>query len=216
MINKMVEIIPAINADSFEEIKKRIKLVEPYAKWVQIDVANGTFTKNTLWHNPEDLLSLETPINIEVHLMMNDIDKKFENWLSASVKRIIFHISTSQDPEFLIKKIKEAGKQAGIAIAPYESLARAAALKDKVSFFQILGVQPGLPGQKTDEYAFDKIRAMRKFCKECIIEVDGGMNKETGKKAVMAGANVIVAANAVFKNNEIKKNIEELNGALNR
>ena len=211
----MIQVIPAINADSFEEIKKKLKLIEPYSKWAQIDVANGTFTKNTLWHDPEDLLTLETPINIEVHLMMNDIDKKFENWLSANVKRIIFHISASQDPKFVIEKIKEAGKEVGIAIAPHESLARAAALKDKVNFFQILGVQPGLPGQKTEEYAFDKIRAMRKFCKGCIIEVDGGINKETAKKAVMAGANVIVVANAIFKDNNIKRNIEELNGSLN-
>lgn len=211
----MIEIIPAINADNFEEIKKRIKFIEPYTKWVQIDVADGTFTKNTLWHDFEDLLALETPVNIEVHLMMNDIDKKFENWLSASVKRIIFHIGASQDPEFVIKKIKEAGKEVGIAVGPHESLAMAAALKDKVDLLQILGVHPGLPGQKTDEYAFDKIRMMRKFCKECIIEVDGGMNKETAKKAIGAGANIIVSASEIFKDNNVEKNLKDFYGALN-
>ncbi|MFQ5584775.1 MAG: hypothetical protein ACE5GL_10105 [Calditrichia bacterium] len=53
-------IIPAINSSSFGEIEKKIKLVEPYTDWVHIDVADGTFTKNTLWHNPADLNSLDT------------------------------------------------------------------------------------------------------------------------------------------------------------
>jgi ribulose-phosphate 3-epimerase len=70
-----------------------------------------------------------------------------------------------------------------------------------------------LPGQKAKKETFETIRKMRKYCRECIIEVDGGMNKETAKKAVEAGANIIVTASAVF-NGDIKKNLEELNASV--
>lgn len=210
----MIKIIPAVNTADFEEIKKKIKLIEPYTDWVQIDVADGTFTKNTLWHNPQELALIETSLNIEAHLMISNIERRVEEWLSPNVKRIIFHISASADPDFVIKKIKEAGKEAGIAIGQKESLTEAMRYKNKINFFQILGVYPGLPGQQIIKETFDRIKELRKFCPSCIIEVDGGMNKETGKRAVEAGANIIVAANAIF-NGDVKKNIEELNGSLN-
>jgi ribulose-phosphate 3-epimerase len=211
----MIEIIPAINADNFEEIKQKIKLVEPYVKWIQIDVADGTFTKNTIWHDPTDLLSLKTKLKIEIHLMVDRVEERINSWLLPNVQRIIFHLGASQDPCFVINKIKEAGKEAGIAISPSESWTKAMPYNYKADMFQVLAVDPGLPGQKTKEEALETIKMMREFCKECIIEVDGGMNKETAKRATDAGANIIVAANAVFKNNDTKKNIEELNGALN-
>jgi ribulose-phosphate 3-epimerase len=194
-----IEIIPAINADNFEEVKRRIKLIEPCAKWAQIDVADGTFTKNTLWHNAQDLLGLETSLNIEVHLMLSNIDQRINDWLLPNIKRIIFHISASQDPDFVINKGKEAGKEIGIAISPDESLLKAMHYRGKVDIFQILGVYPGMTGQKIQEDTFEKIRELRKFCPSCIIEIDGGVNKENAKRLVEAGADILVAASAIFE-----------------
>ena len=205
-----VEIIPAINAKIFEEVAQKVKLIEPYTSWIHLDVADGTFTKNTLWHNPADLASLETNLNLEVHLMINDVERRIDDWLVFGVKRIIFHIRGSKDPDFVIKKCKEEGVSAGISISPDESLAKAAVYKDRVDFFQILSVKPGLTGQKTDENAFDRVREVRKFCPLCIIEIDGGMNKETIPRAVEAGANKIVAASAIFNDKDVGENIKEL------
>ena len=206
----MTEIIPAVNADSFEEVKKRIKLVEPYAEWVQLDIADGTFTKNTTWHEPANLLSIETPLKIEVHLMINDIEARIEEWLIAPVNRIIFHLEAAKDPDFVIEKIREAGKEVGIAIGPDAPWTKLAPYFEKIDLIQILGVYPGLAGQKFQEDCFDKIRHLRKECPQCIIEVDGGMDKETAKKALEAGANIIVAASAIFDSDDIKKAIEDL------
>lgn len=220
-----MQIFPAINAKTFEELKEKIKLVEPYVDSIHIDVADGTFTKNTIWHNPSDLMSLDTSLYIEVHLMLNDIDNKISDWLTCpersrgttSVKRIIFHLNGAAHPDFVISEIKKAGKGAGISISPDESVEEALKYKDKVNFFQILGVHPGLAGQKTLESTFDRIKEVRKVCEHCIIEVDGGMNKETAKRAVDAGADIIAAASAIFSAKggpasgwNIKKNIEEL------
>lgn len=220
----MTEIIPAINADSFEEIRRRIKLIEPYVhpanggvKWVQLDVCDGTFTKNTTWHAPSDLLSLETPLKIEVHLMIDNIEERVEEWLIEPVNRIVFHLETAKDPDFVIEKChayrqagREAKKEVGIAISPDTSWTKLAPYFDKADLFQILGVYPGLAGQKFQEECFDKIKHLRKECSKCIIEVDGGMDKDTAKKAVKAGANIINAATYIFNAKDIKKAVKSL------
>jgi ribulose-phosphate 3-epimerase len=206
----MAEIIPAINAETFEEVERRIKLVEPYAEWAQLDIADGTFTKNTTWHNAGDLLSLETPLKIEVHLMVSDIERKIEEWLIAPVKRIIFHLEAAKDSDFVIEKCKKEGKEVGLAIGPDVPWTKLVPFFDRVGFFQILGVYPGLPGQKFQEECFDKIRHLRKEQPNCIIEVDGGMDLETAKKAVSAGASIIAAASAIFETENIEEAIKNL------
>ncbi len=213
----MTKIIPAINAKTIEEITQKIKLIELYSDWVQLDVADGTFTKNTLWHNPKDLLNLETNLNIEAHLMINGIEKKVDEWFIPQVKRIIFHIETAVNPDLVIKKIQDAGKEAGMAAGPDGRWTDIAHFKNKVNFFQILAVRPGLPGQQTDENIYENIRQLKKFCKSCIIEVDGGVNKDNAKKLADAGADILVAASAIFSakgEGDIKKNIDELKNEL--
>ncbi|MEK7069485.1 MAG: hypothetical protein AAB822_00790 [Patescibacteria group bacterium] len=204
-------IIPAINAQTFDEVQKKIKLIEPHVSWVHLDIADGTFTKNTLWHNLLEFSMLETELNIELHFMMDRIEERIDHWLNIMVKKVIFHIDASKDPGFVIDRCHKNKTEVGIAISSDESIAKAMAFKDKIDFFQILGVKPGLPGQKMDENTFDRIREVRKFCPSCIIEVDGGMNKETIPKAISAGANIIVSANAIFNSGKnIKDAIEEL------
>ena len=208
----MIEIIPAINADSFEEVEKRIKLVESHTDWVHIDVADGTFTKNTLWHNAADLNLLNTKLNIEIHLMINDVERRIDDWLisGAGVRRIIFHIGGCKDSDFVIKRCEKAGIDAAISIALEESVVKAMKYKDNVNLFQILGVRPGLPGQKIIAGAYERIKEVRNFCGSCIIEIDGGMNKETIPLAIKAGANRIVAASAIFNDKDTGENIKEL------
>ena len=202
-------IIPAINAQTFDEVQKKIKLIEPYVSWVHLDIADGTFTKNTLWHNLLEFSMLETELNIELHFMMDRIEERIDHWLNIMVKKVIFHIDASKDPGFVIDRCHKNKTEVGIAISSDESIAKAMAFKDKIDFFQILGVKPGLPGQKMDENTFDRIREVRKFCPSCIIEVDGGMNLETISSAVSAGANIIVSASAIFDSKDIAGTIKE-------
>lgn len=210
----MVEIIPAINSDSFEENKKKIKQVEPFVDWVQLDVADGTFTKNTLWHNQDDLLALDTTLKIEAHLMVNDLEKRIVDWILPKVDRIIFHLEAIKDPGFIIDFCKLNNKEVGVAIGPDTPWTQAAAYAKKVNFFQVLGVYPGLPGQKMQENTIDKIKNLHNFCKECIIEVDGGVNESNLKEVIEAGATKIVMASAIFENEDIENNIKKLKELL--
>src|SRR3989338_3656831 len=87
----MVEIIPSINVSDFEELKKRIKKVEPYAKWAHLDVSDGIFTKHVSWKERKDLVGFKKKLKWEVNLMIKKQEKKIEEWLIKPVSRVIFH-----------------------------------------------------------------------------------------------------------------------------
>ncbi|OGF69019.1 hypothetical protein A3H65_02125 [Candidatus Giovannonibacteria bacterium RIFCSPLOWO2_02_FULL_45_14] len=206
----MIEVIPAINAESFEEVKSKIKLVEPHVKWAHLDIADGTFTPNTLWHNASDLLTLETPLLVEVHLMISDMDTRWQDWILPKVDRIIFHAEAAHDPEFVLNKIKESKKEVGVAISPETDWKKLKPFCRVADLVQTLAVPPGRAGQAFKPDILDKIKHIRKSHPKAIIEVDGGINLETGKKCAHAGANILVSANYIFGSGDIKKAIEEL------
>ena len=209
----MVEIIPAINAESFEEVERKIKLVEPYAAWAHIDVADGTFTPNALWHHASDLRRLTTSLLLEVHLMIADIDTRYSEWMLPNVKRAIFHIEAAHDPHFVIEKIHEAGKEAGTAIRPETDWNMLMPFCGKADLVQMLAVPPGRAGQEFRLETLEKVSHIRKAYPNCIIEVDGGINPETGEKCRDAGANILVSANYIFNLPDIKRAIEDLQHA---
>ncbi|MCF7835968.1 MAG: ribulose-phosphate 3-epimerase [Candidatus Marinimicrobia bacterium] len=207
-----MKVIPTINSKNFEEIKEKIKILEQIegVDWLQIDVADSTFTENNLWHNAPDLLTIKTNLKIEVHLMINDIEKGVENWIIEPVKRIIFHLEATKDPHIVIQKIKETDKEIGIAITPDTPWTQLMPFCDKADIFQILSVYPGLPGQEFIEDSLQKIKSLRDNCLSAIIEVDGGINKKTAKKCAEAGADIVATASYLFNSDNIKKTLEEL------
>lgn len=204
-----MQIIPAINVDSFGKVRQRLNVVEPLVNWVQLDVSDGTFGSARNWNNPSDLENFKTSLKLEAHLMMADIEEKIENWLKSPVQRIIFHLETAKNAEDLINKIKETRKEIGIAIAPDTLAEELFSFYPEVNFFQILAVNPGLSGQRFQEKCLQKIKDLRKNCPDAIIEVDGGINFEVGKKVKEAGADIICVASYIFNSRNIKKVIED-------
>lgn len=203
-----IEVIPAINAENFEDVKKKIKLIEPYCEWVHLDIADGTFTPNTLWHNAEDLLSFDTPLKIEMHLMIADMDIRWEEWILPNVNRIIFHKEVAHDPLFVLEKIKKSKKEAGVAIRPDTDWMELKDFFENADLVQVLAVNPGLAGQAFKPEILDKVKHIRQYNSRVIIEVDGGINLETGKQCAEAGANILVSANYIFGS-------EDISGAIN-
>lgn len=208
-----IEIIPAVNAETFAEVKEKIRLVESYVSWVHIDVADGSFTDITLWHNPEDLLDLHTPLFIEVHLMLDRIDERIDAWLKPNIRRIIFHREASRDPNTVIEACRAADIRVGIAIRPDSPIHIVLPYIQKVDLVQTLAVMPGPAGQKFRPEALQKIMALRHACPTCPIEVDGGVDTATVPAIIRAGASLLVAASAIFSargNIDIKSAIEDL------
>ena len=209
----MVEIIPSINVSDFDELKKRIKKIEPYAKWAHLDVSDGVFTKHVSWHEPKDLVGFKTKLKLEVHLMIQSPEKEIEEWLIKPVSRIIFHQEATRDHWVLIKKIKEAKKEAGIAIKPDTPWLKLFPYLGKVEVLQLLAVSPGPSGQEFSEEVPHKLGHIRSLCKSCIIEVDGGVNKRAAARCIKEGANLLVAGKAIFESKNISKTIKELKQA---
>ena len=194
----MIQIIPAINVEKFEDLIKQVRAVEPYAGWVHFDAADGTFTSNEIWHEPFDLLNFKTDLFIEVHLMVAKPEKKIDRWLVPWVRRVIVHFETVRDLNEIIKKCRKAKVEIGVAINPETPEGVLKPFCEKVDLIQILAVKPGLAGQKFDERALRKIHHLRRLCPLSIIEVDGGIQVGVARQAVRAGADILVSASAIF------------------
>lgn len=206
----MTEIVPAINAENIEEIKRKVKLVEPYVRWAHIDIADGSFTPNVLWHNPKELAQVETHLFLEAHLMLDNIDEKIGEWAASPAQRIIFHIESSKDPAKVIAACRLAKKEVGIAVLPATELSVVMPFCHLIDLVQLLAVSPGRAGQVWDEGVLRKIRFARDCHSASLIEVDGGMKVGTARLAAEAGADIIVAASAIFGSEDVKTAIEAL------
>ncbi len=205
-----MKVIPVINAKTFNEAQTKIKLIEPYVEWVQLDVADGSFTENITWHEPKDLNGLKTSLKFEAHLMLGNLEDKISPYLTSRFSRLVFHLETAREPLAIIDQCRQAGKQVGAAICFNTPLEKLLSLADKVDLLHILAVTPGLAGQKFKEESLRKIISLRQYCPKAIIEVDGGINREIAEKLALAGANIVNVASYIFNSQDIKKAIDEL------
>ena len=208
----MTEIIPSINAPTFPEVQALIATVEPHVSWCHLDVTDGIFSKHLTWHDPADLSLLDTKLNVEVHLMVQEPEKIIEHWLVSPIKRVIVHLEASKDIDLIVEKCKQAGIECGLAIRPDTFWGTLEPWFEKVNFFQFLAVNPGPSGQQMNEEIVDKIAHLREACPLCIIEVDGGINPDTAKRARETGANLLVSSGYIFSHSDIESAIKELKG----
>jgi len=211
----MIEIIPAIIAGDFRELKKKIRLVEPYVDWVQIDIMDGKFVPFSTWSEPKKLKDINTNLKIETHLMILDPFKTVNDCLRAGVSRVIIHWeSLKLNPEGQLKKITEKVKsyksQIGVALNPETPWQEIKAFVKNLDLVLLMGVNPGRSGQSFREEILPKIKAIREFSANLNIEVDGGVKPENIRKIIEAGANILVAGSAIFEARDVKMAIEEL------
>lgn len=205
----MIEIIPSINARTFEEVQERIAKVEPHVEWCHLDVTDGVFSTHPTWREPADLTRLNTHLRLEVHLMVEEPERVIDEWLVKPVTRVIVHAEAVKDMPMLIKKCRDVGIQIGLAIRPDTSWEALVPWLAQVDLLQILAVNPGPSGQKMDEGTVDKLVHLRRECPDCLIEVDGGITLETGRRMATQGANILVVGSAIFSASDIGHAIME-------
>lgn len=209
-----MQVIPSINTLNFEEAKKLISKTAEFAGWIHIDVGDGIWTPNTTWGNPNEYLNISIfknkNIHSEVHLMIESPDAAVLPWLEAGVKRVIVHVESVEDPESLIEICKSFGGELGLAISPDTNIKELNVYFNKVKFYQILAVTPGLAGQEFNKSVLEKIKFLRAAAPDAIIEIDGGINPETAKLVKKAGADIIVSANYIWNSKNPKKAYYEL------
>jgi len=207
----MIKIIPSINAATFAEVQERITKVETFVSWCHLDVTDGVFSSHPTWRDPADLPRLRTKLKCEVHLMIAEPDKVIERWLVEPIKRVIVHLEAAKNPELIIKKCRDAGKEIGFAINPETLWETLKSWFGKIDLVLPLGVTPGASGQKPDwDLILGKIAAIRAACPSCIIEADGGVNRDTASRGRDAGADLLVVGSAIFDASDIKAAIAGL------
>ena len=139
---------------------------------------------------------------IDVHLMVKPVDRIIPDFAKAGADYITFHPEASEHIDRSLQLIRDHGCKAGLVFNPATPLSYLDYVLDKVDVILLMSVNPGFGGQKFIEHSVEKVRELRALIErtgsKALIEVDGGVNLETGARLVEAGADVLVAGNAVF------------------
>jgi ribulose-phosphate 3-epimerase len=209
-----MQVIPAILAKTKSEFVQKVRSVAPYVSYIQLDIMDGKFVPNITWGSAGQVKKVFEEIgfrkNFEVHLMVKNPEKVIAKWAHAGAKRIIYHFEATENHAQIIKKIKSLKCEAGIAINPETPAKKLLPYIYSINFVLVMSVIPGFSGQEFHPEVLKKIKEIKKINKKVKVGVDGGVNLQTAKKIVAAGADVLNAANAIFKSGNIKETIKRL------
>lgn len=198
-------IAPSLLSANFADLRTDIEMINrSEADWLHLDVMDGVFVPNISFGFPvmkyvADLC--EKPL--DVHLMIVDPGKFIKEVQALGAMMMNVHYEACTHLHRTIQQIKEAGMKAGVTLNPATPVAMLTDIIGDVDMVLLMSVNPGFGGQKFIEHTLDKVRDLRELITRAdlnaLIEVDGGVNPETGRRLVEAGADVLVAGNAVFK-----------------
>ena len=215
---KNIQISPSILSADFSQLGTEIKrLEEGGADMIHVDVMDGHFVPNLTIGPPViKALRKQCSIKFDVHLMISPVHKYIESYAEAGADIITIHPEATDNLEASILKIKQLNKKVGVSLNPESKIDLILDFLDKIDLVLIMSVNPGFGGQKFMPEVLEKIKKLRKIQNErnlnFDIEIDGGINFENYKKAIDAGANILVSGTTIFKSNDgdIKKNINLL------
>ena len=212
---KMYKISPSILSADFGKLNQEIKEVEPYVDSIHVDVMDAHFVPN-LTIGPVVVKGINTKLDLDCHLMISDPVKYAEDF-SKYCSRISFHAELFNKTELVnaINEIKKLNVEVGLALNPDKLLSLLIDVLDQIDAVTIMSVYAGFAGQEFLPEVLEKIKELRsKYNYKKDIIIDGGVNKETIKKAADAGANVFVAGSAIFGKKDKEKAINDLRDAL--
>lgn len=208
----MVKISPSILSADFSILKEEIQKLEE-ADYIHIDVMDGNFVPN-LTFGPKLVKDIRkyTDKIFDVHLMVNNPENYIDSMADAGADIITIHYESCIHIDRVITRIKDKGLKAGLTLVPSTNENVLRYLLDKIDLILVMSVNPGFGGQKFLYSQLDKIRNIKKMIgnRDIEIEVDGGINEETYKQVIEAGADVLVAGSYVFNSNDYNEAIRKL------
>ncbi|WP_226643971.1 ribulose-phosphate 3-epimerase [Mesobacillus subterraneus] len=200
----MVKIAPSILSADFARLGEEIKDVERGgADYIHVDVMDGHFVPNiTIGPLIVEAIRPVTKLPLDVHLMIENPDQYIEAFAKAGADYITVHVEASRHLHRTIQLIKSTGVKAGVVLNPATPVDSLKHIIEDVDMVLLMSVNPGFGGQKFISSVLPKIKQVKELADalnpDLEIEVDGGVNEETAKLCVEAGANVLVAGSAVF------------------
>jgi ribulose-phosphate 3-epimerase len=199
-----LRIAPSILSADFGHLADEIGRCEAGgADWIHIDVMDGQFVPNlTFGVKVIETVRKLTKLPLDVHLMVVEPEKYFDEFVAAGANGLTIHQEVSPHLQRQLARIRQLGCKAGVALNPGTALGSIQEVVNDLDLILIMTVNPGFGGQKFIPATFDKIRRAKDMLLEAdshaVLEVDGGINRDTIEKVWRSGADTFVAGNAVF------------------
>lgn len=208
----MIIVAPSILAADFAHLGEEAKRAEDAGSdHLHIDIMDGHFVRNlTLGARAISAIKRSCGLFLDVHYMGYNPYDYVEQFAEAGADQITFHFEATEDVLDTIDYINRCNIKAGLAFCPETSESMMVKYIDKVDNLLLMTVNPGFGGQKFLPEVLPKIRFVRSLSEKVVIQVDGGINLETAKICVEAGANSLVAGSYLYHHPDMKRAIDEL------
>ncbi len=209
-------IAPSVLSADFANLEKDIIMInQSEADWFHIDIMDGVFVPNISFGFPVlNAINKHAKKPLDVHLMIVDPDRYLQEFKNAGAANITVHYEACTHLHRTLSAIKDLGCKAGVAINPHTPINVLDDIMEEIDLVCLMSVNPGFGGQKFIEHTYKKIQALRYLAtgrnNELLIEVDGGVGPQNALSLLKAGANVLVAGNAVFAAKDPALAISEL------
>src|SRR3954470_2498640 len=211
-------IAPSILSADFGRLAEEVKAVEAAgADWIHLDVMDGRFVPPiTLGPVVVEAVRRSTKLPLDVHLMIVEPEKHIPDFVKAGANSVTVHVEACPHLHRTLAQIRELGAMASVTLNPSTPLSTLEEVLGEVGMVLVMSVNPGWGGQSFIPASVEKVRRLRAMLDErgstAKVEVDGGVNAQTARQVVAAGADVLVAGNAVFRAQDYRKAIADLRG----
>lgn len=209
-------IAPSLLSANFLNLEKDIEMLNrSEADWIHLDIMDGVFVPNISFGFPViNLLKEKTQKPLDVHLMIVQPEKFVSEIAAAGTYMMNVHYEACTHLHRVVGEIKKHGMRAGVTLNPHTPVLLLEDILCDLDMVLLMSVNPGFGGQKFIEHTVEKVFELKNLIlrknTKTLIEVDGGVNIDTGKRLVDAGADVLVAGNFVFASDNPVKTIHEL------
>ncbi|MFD2116908.1 ribulose-phosphate 3-epimerase [Paenibacillus yanchengensis] len=210
-------IAPSILSADFSILGEEVKNIERAgADWIHIDVMDGNFVPNLTFGAPViRAIRKVTTLPFDVHLMIEKPELSIDQYIEAGADRITIHAESTVHLHRTVHYVKEKGIPVGVALNPATPVASLEPIIHDLDLVLIMTVNPGFGGQQFIPYSVDKLQQVQQLKKskqlhQLKIQVDGGINAETAPLVKEAGADVLVAGNAIFGAEDLEYSINVL------